>query len=219
MIKRNRVDLTQLLLGAPTAEDLEVICEAMNSTRFPERANLLRNLVAQWRDCGRDLNKLFKIDESLEEPLTSIWTGRFVIDQNGRAHLCIQPTKFRAETSREYAIAMLAALTLNPSEATLRGPCAHPRCGKYFVKKSAKSQYCSSACCQAHSARIHTDLSRRKEREDKLARARVAIGSWKSRRSNQDWKVFVTAREPDITVRFLTRAVGLNDLTPPVQTS
>ena len=107
-------------------------------------------------------------------------------------------------------------LTLNPHCEKLAGPCA--RCESYYVKKRASQKvYCSRRCGNAATAVIRTREKLAAERADKLRRATAAARKWTTTRTSLDWKRWVSDMEPDITPKFLTRAVNQGVLKPPVR--
>ena len=106
--------------------------------------------------------------------------------------------------------------TLNPEWDKLAGPCA--RCGNYYMKKRASQKvYCSRRCGNAATAVVRTRERLDKEHVDKLRRTQAAMQKWSTARTKDDWKVFVSKREPGITPKFLTRAVNKGELKPPTK--
>jgi endogenous inhibitor of DNA gyrase (YacG/DUF329 family) len=95
-----------------------------------------------------------------------------------------------------------------------RGPC--PRCGKYFVRATSKEKrYCSRECASISAAMEATRNKRYREHEDKLKRAQDALRRFKPGRSRRGWKEWVSANEPDISKKWLTRAVTNRELQLP----
>jgi hypothetical protein len=114
------------------------------------------------------------------------------------------------------AFVLFHQLTVNPQCERLAGPCA--RCGNYYIKKRASQKvYCSRRCGNAATAVVRTRERVAAEHEDKMRRAADAARKWSSARSNLDWKLWVSSKEPDITPKFLTRAVNRGVLKPPVR--
>jgi hypothetical protein len=95
----------------------------------------------------------------------------------------------------------------------LGGPC--PRCGKFFLKTRRARLYCSHTCASLHTAMISTKRSRQAEHERKIQVAARSIQHWKKSSTYPTWQIFVTNKEPDISARWLTRAVNNGELTPP----
>jgi hypothetical protein len=102
----------------------------------------------------------------------------------------------------------------------LGGPC--PRCGKYFVRKTAKpSIYCSPRCASQATAIKATIKARQEQHANKLAAAREGIEAWerlaRRGRVKQPWKEWVSKYKPgaEITPKFLSRAVNRGELQGP----
>lgn len=107
-------------------------------------------------------------------------------------------------------------LVTNPLMEKIAGPCA--RCEKYYVKKRASQKvYCSRTCGNAATAAIRTREVFVEKREDKLRRAISAARKWVRAKTDLDWKSWVEQQEPDITARFLTRAVNQGELKEPTK--
>ena len=97
----------------------------------------------------------------------------------------------------------------------LGGPCA--RCHRYYIKRRASQKtYCSRRCGNAATATVRTAKQREHERQANLQRAQKAIQQWKRGAKGTDWKAFVS-RKTKLTPKWLTRAVGRNDLKAPKQ--
>ena len=110
------------------------------------------------------------------------------------------------------AIQYFGALTLIDWQK-LGGPCA--RCKRYYIKRRASQRtYCSRRCGNAATATLRTAEQREREREANLQRADKAIQQWKRTGKQTNWKEFVS-RKTGLTPKWLTRAVGRNDLKAP----
>lgn len=216
MLTRSKSSATDVFIGGPVGADLKRICEELNSSKHPQRRDELRQLVQRWRESGPNLERMLDSDQILESEMKAAWYGKYLPGKHARAHIFLRPTKVFHNTNHELAVGMFAALTLNPDCEKLAGPCIHISCGKYFIRKSKRlTGYCSRLCCQRASALRHTKRRLEEERKDKLNRARAAIQQWRTSHTRVDWKVAVCNREPDITMKFLTRAVTRCDLVEP----
>jgi len=112
------------------------------------------------------------------------------------------------------ALRFFVLFLLNPEWEKLAGPCA--RCGKYYIKKRASQNvYCSRRCGNAATAAAALRVQREKDHTDKLHRAAEAAQKWTTAKTKLDWKRFVSRSEPDITPKFLTRAVNEGEFTEP----
>jgi hypothetical protein len=97
----------------------------------------------------------------------------------------------------------------------LGGPCG--RCQKYYIKRRASQKvYCSRRCGNATTATLRTAEQRDRERKEKLQRAQKAIQQWKLSAKRTKWKEFVS-KKTALTSKWLTRAIGRNDLKAPKQ--
>jgi hypothetical protein len=206
---------TDTVLGVPDLCDLDKICEVLNSSDRPKQSHELRQLITRWRESDSDLERMFSLDPALEQELQSSWFGKYMIGNNGRAHIVLRPKKLQ-HTPHEYAVGLFAVLTLNPESHRLGGPCAYGPCGEYFIqKRNGRAAYCSRRCCQSASAVGHTQKRYQEERGNKLRKAKIALHAWRTSRTNDDWKTSVCKQEPELTSRFLTQAVTRGDLKPP----
>jgi hypothetical protein len=212
--------------GDQGKNELIPICSALNSHEKPEVREELRRIVHLWQVSGPNLEKMmYGGDTDLFNDVSSackvIWTPT----ESGRAQLVLVPHYDSSELElldgereprpRAEAAVLFHFLTLNPQCDKLAGPCA--RCGNYYIKKRASQKvYCSRRCGNAATAVIYTRERLAKERQDKLRRANEAARRWSKARTHLDWKVWVSRKESDITPKFLTRAVGLGHLKPPV---
>ena len=123
--------------------------------------------------------------------------------------------KVRPWTAWDFACKYFIRLITDPKRDRFGGPC--PRCKKYFIRKTAKrSVFCSRRCASQFTAIKATIRARQKQHEDKLARAERAKVEWEKRsrqgRTKKTWKEWVAGSVPDITIRFLTRAVNKGEL-------
>jgi hypothetical protein len=105
----------------------------------------------------------------------------------------------------------------NPLRKRLGGPCA--RCGRYFLRRTERNPkvYCSRLCGWRTTGRAAIEQQRQKDREDKLRRSAKAAQDWTTARTQLDWKQWVSKNEPDISGKFLTRAVNKGELKAPVR--
>jgi hypothetical protein len=108
----------------------------------------------------------------------------------------------------------MLVLSTHPECDKLAGPC--PRCGRYFLRKTVKQKvYCSRNCGSLASARASTLKRRNDEHAQKLLRASEAAAMWNPQNTRRGWKEFVSSKHPDMTPKFLTRAVNRGELHDP----
>jgi hypothetical protein len=137
--------------------------------------------------------------------------------KSGGAHLALVPD-FRpgSQSLEEIAVLMFVELVLNPQWDKLGGPCA--QCGRFYIKKTVRQNaYCSRSCGTGATARKATLRKRAEEHSDKLRRAAAAAQTWVTSRATVDWKQWVSAKEMDITPKWLTRAVNKGELQTPLR--
>jgi hypothetical protein len=123
-------------------------------------------------------------------------------------HLALVPD-FRpgSQSLEEIAVLMFVELVLNPQWDKLGGPCA--QCGRFYIKKTVRQNaYCSRSCGTRATARKATLRKRAEEHSDKLRQAAAAAQTWVASRATVDWKQWVSAKEKDITQKWLTRAIN-----------
>jgi hypothetical protein len=155
-------------------------------------------------------------DPGLAEELAQAWRAKYVAGKGARAHINLTARDPFCK-GHDRAITVFAALTLHPDCERLSGPCANARCGKFFIRKGKRvTGYCSRKCNQHASAVRHRREKLAEDRCEKLARARRSIGVWQRSKTTLSWKAWIARRDPDITPRFLTRAVNLGDLEGPL---
>ena len=223
----------RIAIGEQTKEDLEHICDALNSTKQPELRDKLRELVETWRASGPNLEKMMYGNLDLFHKVRTACSAAWTPQDDGRALLHLVPNysehierKSRQRndgtwepTPEAEALVLFHFLTLNPQWEKLAGPCA--RCGNYYVKKRASQKvYCSRRCGNAATALARTRDRLKTDHEDKMRRARAAIQVWNSqkRRPTLAWKQWLKRREPDITEKFVTRWVNKDELPRPKET-
>jgi len=205
-----------ILIGQPDFSQLEVICDALNTSKaswVPE----FRRLILRLQQSGPDLQAMMYEDQALWRDLSTAYSVKWLPSKTGRSHLALMPAGDPRDP-RSTARYLFLALTLNPDWARLGGPC--PRCERFFIRKTAKmSTYCSHRCASRATATEATAKARLEEHTDKLVRAEKAKLEWekvrRKGRTKKAWKEWVEACEPDITIRFLTRAVNKGELQPP----
>ncbi len=217
--------------GSLDRSDLEAIRDVLNEKENgPDGqdqptplAQALIGLLERLKDCGGSLQKMMNGEGLLRHNVETAFWGRWWPSKTGRAHLVLQPSAhvlavFRWGKARPepFAQMLFALWTLNPEQDKLAGPCA--RCGRYYLKKrSSQKVYCSRRCGNVATAVARTRKRLADEHADKLRRAAKAAQKWITARTQDDWKVFVSKREPGITPKFLTRAVNKGELKAPTK--
>jgi hypothetical protein len=122
------------------------------------------------------------------------------------------------ELIQDEARLMFMHFLMNPLRDQILGPCARNNCGRYFRRRrKSDTKYCSRECAQLQAGANSADKRRKDEREEKLNRAKESIRRWTQTRTKLDWKTFVNQEEPEITPKFLTRAVTKKDLKQPTK--
>jgi hypothetical protein len=204
--------LRSVLIGQP--EDLQSICYLLNSQEPQELCSELRSLVKVWHKSGPNLAKMLKDDGVLD---ARVKHGRTILvpTRTGKGHLLWLPAPRDVNplSWKDQALSHFMDLIVNPQWHKLGGPCE--RCGKYYVKKTARQKvYCSRRCGSANTAMASTRRKREEQRADKMRRAQAAADNWAKVRTRQPWKWWVSV-QTKITVKWLTRAVNRGDLRVP----
>lgn len=180
---------------------------------------LLRHIVKSWWASGPNLRKLRRSQPALCAAVDRVWKANpieLVWGDSGRAAFITALTNAPCGTPQEEALRFFLVLITNPQWHKLAGPCA--RCGNYYVKKKATQKvYCSRKCGNNATALANTRQRRKNQHDEKLRRADAAAAMWVKARTKLDWKPWVSRKEPDITAKFLTRAVNEAQLKPPVR--
>jgi len=217
-------------VGEQGKDELEPICQALNSTEQPELRDNLRRLIERWQASGPNLEKMMYGDLELFTEVQLACRARWTPGSEGRAFLYLMPDyqerrerkvrqgqdgKWRT-TPEAQAIVLFHFLTLNPQCEKLAGPCA--RCGNYYVKKRASQKvYCSRRCGNAATAVARTRVRLKAEHEDKMLRAKTVIQEWNALESRPmlDWQLWLKRRDPGITKKFVTRWANKGELPQP----
>jgi hypothetical protein len=212
-----------------TITDLEFICKVLNGEAASKETSLkLAKLVTEWQESGPNLVKMMmkpanlKLWNTLINSCHATWTitetgGAYINHTPGIALRKFGHSRTRDEEQEAQAVILFYSLTIGPWEK-LGGPC--PRCRVYFIKKRANHKiYCGRKCGSLASAKKATRERLDKEHKHKLEQAQAAIQEWNAlkRRPAMSWKQWVITKEPDITSKFLTRAVNKGELIPPAK--
>ncbi len=205
---------------------LESILIALNDENAIRRGEM-RRLFEAWRNSDHDIRKLLAATPELNEYVADpsgkpAWSMALMPEGSGfrGVLICFGPN--RGMTKEELVLMeprmMFMHFLMNPLREKILGPCAWKNCRKYFIQKRAKrTEYCSRTCCQLSSATSFRIKQLKDEKEDKLKRAAAAARKWRTDRTRDDWKAYVCRCEPDITPKFLTRAVTDQKLVAPTK--
>jgi hypothetical protein len=199
---------------------------ALNS-ESPIRRSEMRRLFEAWRSSGPDVQKLLRSNPELRKYLWGengqpMWRAHPMPIGTGiritiEAYATTRPMN-REEFLQDEARLMFMHFLMNPLRDQILGPCARKNCGRYFRRRrKSDTKYCSRECAQLQAGANSADRRRETERKEKLKRANQSIKRWVRTRTNLDWKTFVHQEEPDITPKFLTRAVTEKDLQNPTK--
>lgn len=214
-----------LVLNRLSVEDLEHICSVLNGEEGPEQQLALSRLVITWQESGPNLINMIFSDSALLRDLQGSCRAQWVPTSTGGAHLALFPalSEDKKEKGRDgtyratpegVALVLFYGLTLNPEWDKLGGPCA--RCARYYIKKTARQKkYCTRQCGSLATATASTRKRLDEEHADKLRRAVAAARNWPATRASLNWKQWVSRSEPDITSKWLTRAVNRGELRSP----
>ena len=184
-----------------------------------ERRGELRRLIGLWLDSDRNLNLLFKKQQELQRACAAGKTF-LVPNRAGKAQLAWSPDLggLHLSSQKREAWRLFAQFLINPLSDKLRGPC--PRCDDYYLQNRVNNKtYCKRQCGSGKTALASTQARREKEKNTKLAAAKGAVIEWEND-PNGNWKELVAkrvsrcSRDP-VTVKWVTRAVNNEELTPP----
>lgn len=191
------------------------------------RRSEMRRLFEAWRSSGPDIDKLLRSHPELREYLyrsdgVPVWRA-IPLPLGTGIRIAVEPLtpnlpKNREEFIQDEARLMFMRFLMNPLRDQILGPCARKNCGRYFRRRrKADTKYCSRECAQLQAGANSADKRRETEHKEKLKRAKESIRRWVRTRTNLDWKTFVHQQEPDITAKFLTRAVTNEHLQTPTK--
>jgi hypothetical protein len=180
---------------------------------------ILREIVGDYQASGPNLQWFSRDWPTTWTNVTRYWTARPVElapGPSGGAGFVHTFADRLGRTPYEEALRFFLLLIINPEWDKLAGPCA--RCDNYYIRRTARNKvYCSRACGTSATAIAAVRKRRDEEHADKLRRAREAAQQWIKSRSRFDWKQWISRKEPDITVKFLTRAANNGNLKAPVR--
>ena len=195
--------------------------ELADARRRRETPDLLRELVGAWQSSGPRLDNFALTHKDLWADITVYWEEgrqlnplRLVPSPGGGAGLFMNCRPER--DPQKEALRIFIELLLNPDCSRLAGPCA--RCGRYYVRGRQRNKvYCSRSCGTRSTALAATRKRRSEEHAHKLLRASRLAERWRNGRTKRDWKKWISSKAPDITPKFLTRAVNCGSLTAPTR--
>jgi hypothetical protein len=184
-----------------------------------ETPPILRTFVEYWQDSGRNLAKLWHDNYLFALEVDRYWnqkpSTRLHWGPSGGTSVVSVLADRISRTPTEEAMRFFCLLITSRNWEKLAGPCIG--CGAYYWRQTARNiVYCSRFCATRTTAIASTQKKRRDVHIDKLQRAKAAAGQWPNRRTKLSWKQWVSKREPDISVKFLTRAVNKGELKPPI---
>lgn len=118
----------------------------------------------------------------------------------------------------DFAVREFIQLITNPELNKFVGPCA--RCQKYYIKKRASQKvYCSRTCGNAATAVLRTREKWDEERGKRLNAAKKAMREWSRLKTTDLFQEWAEDRYPDLTKKFLTRAINNRELPKPIKKS
>lgn len=176
----------------------------------------LRRLVQAWRDSGPNIRRLFETDPVLADAARR-FPSHMIATEGPTARLVYVtvPENMNPGEPLEIALGLFLDFLLNPFNVRLGGPCAH--CGKYFLRKNKRhGRYCTERCGQRQTALAVNRKRRAREYAEKLQSAQESTARWAKSRARTDWKEWV-AKETTISKNWLTRAVGIGELSVPTK--
>jgi hypothetical protein len=116
----------------------------------------------------------------------------------------------------DFAISSFIQLVTIPERERdkFAGPCR--RCQNYYIKKRASQKvYCSRVCGNAATAVIRTRERWDQERGKRLEQATKALREWSRPKTTEPFKEWAAKRYPDLSKKFLTRAINKQELPEP----
>jgi hypothetical protein len=101
-----------------------------------------------------------------------------------------------AVTPDELTLELFAQLITNPLCEKFGGPCAHPKCCKYFVKRTSDQRFCGTKCNNAYTAGKATEKRNKRNRRLKNNFAKIARREYKQllQRPSGSWQEWVAKR-------------------------
>jgi hypothetical protein len=191
-------------------EALKDFVAVLNTQSKEVDVRTLRRLLQQWRDSGKNTNKLFALEPRLRRVgMQSYVTGT----ESPRAELISTP-HLDSKDPISVAEGRFLSFLLNTHNESLGGPCAE--CGEYFIKQTRRKEvvYCSQRCGRRVSSRLANRNRRQSERKEQLQLVKQSIEGWKRSKSKLDWKEWVS-REKKFSKNWMTRAMKSGEISEP----
>lgn len=197
----------------PPLGELQYICDLLNRVNAGWVLEL-RRLIQDWRSSGPNLIKMLEADPALYNKLKDDFSAVWLPSESGRSFISFN-TRASYTDPHHAARVFFVRITLSPEWDKMGGPCL--RCQRFYIKQRiSQTSYCSRRCGNAATAALRTRQRLDTEHIDKLTRSKQDQIRWKrdfkNGRTKIGWKEFVSARHPDISVKFLTRAVNKGEL-------
>ena len=187
------------------------------SIDITEQHEELHRLLAKWSRSGSNLLTLFKENSELRE---SCCHGTTLLSstRDGVAQLTWFPHRLEHKhaSQKDRALTQFIESLVNPLAWKLGGPCAG--CNRFYLKNTKRQiKYCSRGCSTNTTAQSATKRRREAEYSEKLFEAQLLIQKWSWHPRREKWKPWVAAKSKRmITEKWLTRAVNLGKLSPPI---
>jgi hypothetical protein len=176
-----------------------------------------RRLVQAWFDSDKNVGRLFEAHPLLAQEGRT-FRADVVATRTGRAKLAYSSDPLLANPTDPQRIAVedFFNFLLNPSNETLRGPCAY--CGKYFANRTNRKKlvYCSETCGRRFTSRFANAKQREEQHNENLRAAKRSIARWSKTKTKEAWKEWVF-RETRISKNWLTRAAKNEKFVVPVK--
>ena len=184
-----------------------------------QKRTKLQQYVDGWIDSGTNVAKWQRDNPGLLEEINQ-QLGKvrltLVVQQEKRTKVLLSKPWFEKGFSHsDFDAAYLFSTLITGALNDRIGKC--PRCQRYFatLKLHPNKVFCSRKCATGFTAVNSTRARRKRERREKLARARQALREFnKHSHLDQNWKDFV-AKRTGINAKWLTRAVNEGALKSP----
>lgn len=181
-------------------------------------SNAIR-LIQAWEKSGRN-TRLMKFPKEKGCPASFAEIAKdcrvlISVNDSPRIYLDEVFAPQRPWTPWDLAVNLFLKLVRDPECEKFGGPCQRSGCGKYFVRAGAKpKKYCSTDCASAASAKRSTKQKRAQEHREKIERTKKLIDRLKPKQ-RETWKQYVHEADPEISIKFLTRAINNGEIQPP----
>jgi hypothetical protein len=194
---------------------VRILNEGINEIPVSEETlAVLRQLIQDWFDSGKNVTKLFASRPMLKE----VGFLTFVRDTASSEVEVIHTPNTDSNDPETFADALFLNFLINPHHGSLRDRCAY--CDRYFINGTRRKivRYCTKECGKQFTSRLANQKRREKEYAKNLKLVTRAIQNLSPRESGISWKKTISEKT-GISKRWITLAIQKKIIAEPVHSS